>query len=361
MRIGVPRETKEGERRVVVRPAEAARLAREGHEVIVERGAGAGIGFPDADYEAAGARIANPHEAWSSDLVVKVKEVQPDEVARVREGPVLFGYQHLAGEPDMTRALARHRASAIAFELVRDAQGGYPLLAPMSGIAGRMAIAELTRILGRAPREVLVLGAGHAGIAAAEAARDAGASVVVLTRTPASRDRAQERLGPSVRCGLAQPAAIERHALQADIVIGAVFIPGTPTPKLLPRALVKRMRPGAAIADISIDAGGVAETSRPTTHREPTYVEEGVIHYCVPNIPAADPKASAAALATAALPFVMEMARLGIERALREDSALRSGLLLWRGALSHRGIAQEAGLAYTALFAPLTPGEPLPS
>jgi alanine dehydrogenase len=356
MRIGVPRETKEGERRVVLGPAEAAQLAREGHEVRVERGAGAGIGFPDGEYERAGARVTDAHGAWSCDLVVKVKEVQPGEIERVREGPVLFGYQHLTGEPGTTRALAARRASAIAFELVRDADGGYPLLAPMSAIAGRMAIAELARILGRAPRRVLVLGAGHAGLAAAETARSLGAQVAVLTRTAASRDRARERLGPSVELGLAEPAGIERQALQADVVVGAVFIPGTPTPKLLPRALVRRMRRDAAIADIAIDAGGVAETSRPTTHAEPTFVEEGVVHYCVPNIPAADPRASAAALAQAALPFVLSIARRGIEAALREDAVLRSGLLLWRGALSHRGIAEEAGLAYTASFAPAAPG-----
>jgi alanine dehydrogenase len=361
MRIGIPRETKEGERRVALRPAEAARLVREGHEVRVEQGAGDGIGFSDGEYAHAGARIADADGAWSCDLVVKVKEVQPDEIGRVREGPVLFGYQHLAGEPEMARALAARRASAIAFELVRGANGGYPLLAPMSAIAGRMAVAQLARILGRPPRKVLVLGAGHAGLAAAEAARGLGARIAVLTRTAASRDRARERLGPAVEAGLAEPAAIERHALEADLVVGAVFIPGTPTPKLLPRGLVRRMRRGAAIADISIDAGGVAETSRPTTHAEPTFVDDGVVHYCVPNIPAADPKASAAALAEAAMPFVLEMARRGIEPALREDPVLRSGLLLWRGVLSHRGIAEEAGLAYTASFAPAAPGAALPS
>jgi len=351
MRIGIPRETKEGERRVGLGPDEVAVLASEGHDVRVERGAGLGIGVDDARFEAAGARLACAGEAWSSELVVKVKEVQAAELGHVREGPTLFGYQHLAGEPEMTASLARRRASAIAWELVRDERGAFPLLAPMSRIAGRMAIAKARELLGRAPSTVLVLGAGHAGIAAAAAARDLGASVALLTRSAASRDAALQRLGRGVECGLASGLEIERLAIEADVVVGAVFVPGAPTPKLVPRALVKRMRRGAVIADVSIDAGGVAETSRPTTHAEPTFVAEGVIHYCVANIPAADPVAAAAALARAALPFVRRLASQGIEAALRADPALRSGLLLWHGALSHRGIAEDAGLPYTPVFA----------
>jgi alanine dehydrogenase len=177
----------------------------------------------------------------------------------------------------------------------------------------------------------------------------------VLTRSDASREAARARLGPDAECGLAIPEEIERHALLADVVVGAVFIPGTPTPKLLPRALVRRMRRGSVIVDVSIDAGGVAETSRPTTHADPTFIEEGVIHYGVANIPAADPAASAAALARAVLPFVRRLAYAGIEAALRSDEALRSGLVLWHGAVSHRGIAEEAGLPYTSPFVPAAP------
>jgi alanine dehydrogenase len=355
VRIGIARETKEGERRVALLPAHVSVLTAGGHEVCVERGAGAGIGVPDEAYRAAGARIVSAGEAWGADLVVKVKEVQPGEVALVKAGPALFGYQHLAGEPEMTRALAARGATAIAFELVRDERGGYPLLAPMSVIAGRMAVDAAARILGRELREVLVLGAGHAGLSAARAARDRGARVTVLTRSGTSRDAARRELGPAVDCGLATADAIERNALAADLVVGAVFIPGTPTPKLLPRALVARMRRGSVIADISIDAGGVAETSRPTTHAEPTFVEEGVVHYCVPNIPAADALSSAAALADALLPFVREIAARGIEGAVGENAALRAGVVLWRGHASHRGIAQEAGLPYTPLFASGSP------
>jgi alanine dehydrogenase len=355
MRIGVPRETKEGERRVILGPGEAASLVAAGHEVLVERGAGAGIGAADEAYAEAGARIASAGDAWAAELVVKVKEVQPEEMHRVAEGPLLFGFQHLAGEPETTREMARRRASAIAFELVRDARGGFPLLAPMSEIAGRMAVERAQAILGRPLSRVLVLGAGHAGLAAARTALASGAHVAVLTRSPASRDAARDRLGPDVGCALATAEEVERHALLADVVVGAVFIPGTPTPKLLPRALVRRMRRGSVIVDVSIDAGGVAETSRPTTHADPTFIDEGVIHYCVANIPAADPAASAAALARAVLPFVRRLADRGIEPALRTDEALRSGLLLWHGAVSHRGIAEEAGLPYTSPFTPATP------
>ena len=355
MRIGVPRETKEGERRVGLGPDEVSALAAEGHDVRVERGAGLGIEVSDAHYEAAGASLASAAEAWGCEVVVKVKEVQPAELEHVREGPTLFGYQHLAGEPQMTRALASRRASAIAYELVRGERGGFPLLAPMSRIAGRMAIAQACEILGHAPAKVLVLGAGHAGLAAAAAAREMGASVVLLTRTATSRDAAIGELRGAVECALATPQEIERHAIEAELVVGAVFVPGTPTPKLVPRALVKRMRRGAMIADISIDAGGVAETSRPTTHAEPTFLEEGVVHYCVGNIPAADPVGASTALSRAVLPFVRRLASQGIERALRADPVLRSGLVLWRGAISHRGIAAEAGLPYTCAFASQAP------
>jgi alanine dehydrogenase len=216
--------------------------------------------------------------------------------------------------------------SAIAFEMVRDARGDFPLLAPMSRIAGRMVVERFPA------RKVLVLGAGHAGNAAAEAARKRGAEVIVLTRATAT------------------PENVERHALDADLVVGAVFNAGEPTPKLLPRALVRRMKRGAVIADISIDAGGVAETSRPTTHAEPTYLEEGVIHYCVPNIPAANPAEAAAAISAAVLPYLLDIAAHdNVAAALLANRELRAAVLLWEGAANHAGIAAEAGLPYSPL------------
>lgn len=328
---------KQGERRVALTPAEAAALVRDGHEVLLERGAGDAIGHEDDDYRAVGARPVPAGEAWGAELIVKVKEMQPGEASRAGPGQVLFGFQHLVGEPRLTRELAARGLTAIAFEMVRDADGEFPLLAPMSVIAGRMALHVGARHLGRSLGKVLVLGAGHAGLNAAAEAKSLGAEVVVLSRTAK---------------GIAQavsPLSIERHALDADLVVGAVFVPGAPTPKLLPRSLVARMKRGAVIVDISIDAGGVAETSRPTTHADPVYIEEGVVHYCVGNMPAADPRASSAALAAAALPFVREIGRKGIARALRENAALRAGLLLWKGRVNHRGIAAEAGLPYTPL------------
>jgi alanine dehydrogenase len=225
----------------------------------------------------------------------------------------------------------------------------------MSRLAGRMAVEAAARHLGSAPARVLVLGGGRAGQAAARAARDAGAHVWLLTRSAATREAAERALGSTVECDLAARDAIERRALEADLVVGAVFIPGTPTPKLLSRALVARMRRGAMIADISIDAGGVAETSRPTTHAEPTFVAEGVVHYCVPNIPAADPVASVQALGEALVPFVRRIAGCGFEAAFASDAALAAGLVLWRGRACHERIAREAGLPYTYPFAARTP------
>lgn len=329
MKIGIPRETKEGELRVGLAPHHVATLVGDGHELLVESGAGAGIGFDDDAYRAAGATVAGAPEAWNADLVVKVKEIQDEDLAHLRAGQALFCFHHLPGEPGRTRHLARRGVTAIAFEMVRDSNGDFPLLAPMSAIAGRMAVEVGVEYLRRAPRRVLVLGAGHAGSSAAQAARDVGASVEVLRRATAT------------------PEAVERLALEADLVVGAVFVPASPTPKLLPRSLVARMKRGAVIVDISIDAGGVAETSRPTTHAAPTYVEEGVIHYCVANMPAAVPREGAAALADAVLPFARELAGKGIARAVRENPALRAGVLLWNGRVNHRGIAGEAGLAYT--------------
>ncbi|HEX7606214.1 MAG TPA: alanine dehydrogenase [Usitatibacter sp.] len=331
MRIGVPRETKEGEARVGLIPRDVAVLTADDHDARVQSGAGSRIAFDDDAYRAAGARIVSPAEAWEAELVVKVKELQDADFANVRGPQTIFGFHHLAGEPQRTRRLAAAGVTAIAFEMVRDAGGTFSMLAPMSAIAGRMAIEVGTKHLGHAPANVLVLGAGPAGSNAAEAARAAGAKVTVLRRADAT------------------PQAVERAALEADLVVGAVFVAGERTPKLLSRSLVSRMRRGAMIVDVSIEEGGVAETSRSTTHAQPTYVEEGVIHYCVGNMPAAKPLAAADALSAAALPYVRELASMGIGRAVRDNPALRGGVLIWKGRVNHEGIAREAGLPYTSL------------
>jgi alanine dehydrogenase len=326
MIVGVPRETTEGERRVALLPLAVEEIAAGGHDVRVETRAGKGQAVDDQAYRDAGADIVVARDVWTSDLIVKVKEVQAADLAAMPDGATIFSYHHLPREPARTRALAARGVTAIAFEMVRDARGDYPLLAPMSRIAGRM-VAE------RFPaKKVLVLGAGHAGGAAAQAARKRGAEVVVLTRSSATAQ------------------AVEQHALEADLVVGAVFNPGEPTPKLLPRSLVRRMKRGAVIADISIDAGGVTETSRPTTHEAPTFVEEGVTHYCVPNIPAADPAAAAAAISSAALPYVLDLAAHdNVAATLLGHRELRQAVLLWQGAVTHAGIAAEAGLPYSPL------------
>ena len=331
MIVGVPREVKEGERRVALLPEAVRTLVDEGHDVQVETRAGLTVGFDDEAYRDAGAMVVTARDAWDAELIVKVKELQAEDLQHAQRGSAVFAFHHLVGAPGRTRAIAAKGLTAIAFESVRDARGQFPMLAPMSRIAGRMAPAIAHDALGRKPARVLVLGAGHAGNAAAKAAEQLGAHVTMLRRATASSE------------------VIEQEALQADLVVGAVFSAGAATPKLLPRALVRRMKPGSVIVDICIEEGGVAETSRPTTHEEPTYVEEGVVHYCVGNMPAAWPREASAAISEAALPYVLDMARDGVEAAMAENQDLANGVLVWNGRVVDRAIAQEAGLPYTSL------------
>jgi alanine dehydrogenase len=336
MIVGVPRETKEGERRVALVPEEVEALTQAGHDVQVETRAGLTVGHDDVAYRDAGAIIVTARDAWDADVVVKVKEMQDEDFEHAPRGVLVFAFHHLVGAPERTRTLAAKGLGAIAFEMVRDIRGRFPMLAPMSRIAGRMAPAIAQNELKRPPARVLVLGAGQAGTAAAEAARKMGAQVTVLRRANATRD------------------AIEREAIEADLVVGAVFTAGQPTPKLITRELVKRMKRGAMIVDISIEEGGVAETSRPTTHEDPTYVEEGVIHYCVGNMPAAWPREASSALSEAALPYILDMGRQGVDTALLQNPDLRGATLIWEGKVVHPGIAREAGLPYTSLSAAIS-------
>jgi len=328
MRIAVVVETKPGERRVALVPRDIAWLVADGHEVSVHSGAGAGTGFSDDEYRGAGARIVDADRAWDGELVVKVKELQEIDFRRTVPGQVVFGYHHLVGHPEQARKVLASGVTAIAYEAVRDADGGFPLLAPMSIIAGRMALQVAARQLGRAPADVLVLGAGHAGNAAADAARAAGARVTQLRRATATAQ------------------AVAEAAVQADLVVGAAFSAGQRTPKLLPRSLVARMKRGSMIVDIAIEEGGVAETSRATSHADPTYVEEGVIHYAVPNMPSAVPREAAEAISAAVLPCARALAKKGIARALLDDPGLRAGVLAWQGRCNHEGIAREAGVPH---------------
>ena len=346
MIVGVPRETKQGERRVALLPVAIEEIVAAGHDVHLETRAGREVGFEDDAYREAGATIVTARDAWDADLVVKVKEMQAEDLAIAPRGSTIFAYHHLAGEPRRTRELAQRGFTAIAFETVHDAHGYFPLLAPMSRIAGRMSIEVAEKILGRVPGRVLVLGAGHAGLAAARAAATRGARVAVLTRSRRSCDAVRAQ---GLAAEVADAESLDRHALAADLVVGAVFTAGEATPKLLPRSRVARMRPGSVIVDICIEEGGVAETSRKTTHAQPTYVEEGVVHYCVGNMPAARPAEAAAAISEAALPYVLDMAREGVAAALLANPELRAGVLLWQGRVTHPAIAKEADLPFAEL------------
>jgi alanine dehydrogenase len=341
--IGVPRETKEGERRVALLPAAVEEIVAAGHDVQVETHAGEGIGVADMAYRDAGATVVTAKDAWDADLVVKVKEMQPGDFSRATRGVAVFSYHHLTGAPHRIRGLAERAMTAIAWEIIRDARGRYPLLAPMSRIAGRMAVDVAAQALGRLPAQVVVLGAGEASLAAARAAGKRGIPVTVLARSEAAREAAR---AAGFGAGDLSPGSLEKYALAADAVIGAVFTAGQPTPKLLSRDLVRRMKRGAIIVDISIEEGGLAETSRRTTHAEPTYLEEGVLHYCVGNMPAARPEEASKALSEAALPYVLDMARAGVGPALATSPELRSGLLVWQGRVADAALAAEAALPF---------------
>jgi alanine dehydrogenase len=361
MRVGVPREIKVHEYRVGLTPTSVRELVARGHRVLVERGAGAGIGASDSAYEKAGATIVDDAYA-DAELIVKVKEPQPQERARLRADQVLFTYLHLAPDPQQARELVASGATCIAYETVTDARGGLPLLAPMSEVAGRMAIQVgagclekerggmgtlLAGVPGVPAAKIVILGAGVVGANAARIAVGMGARVFALDRSVDALRRIESEFGARVVTVYSTRDAVEQHVASADLVIGAVLVPGAAAPRLVPRTLLARMKPGAAMVDVSIDQGGCFETSRPTTHANPTYVVDGVVHYCVANMPGAVPRTSTYALCNATLPFVLALADAGWERALSADSHLRNGLNLARGKVTHPAVAQALGLEYT--------------
>ncbi len=364
MIIGVPKETKVHEYRVGLTPASVRELVRHGHDVRVESGAGAAIDFSDADYRSAGAKIAaGAAEIFAAaDLVVKVKEPLPAERARLRENQVLFTYLHLAPDPLQARDLLASRAVCIAYETVTSSAGALPLLAPMSEVAGRMSIQAgasalekshggrgvlLAGVPGVAPARVVILGGGVVGLNAAQMAVGLGADVTVIDQSIDVLRRIDARFGGSVKTLYSTQATIEAEALEADLVIGAVLVPGAAAPKLIERALLPRMKRGAVLVDVAIDQGGCFETSRPTTHDQPTYEVDGIVHYCVANMPGAVARTSTLALNNATLPFVLALADKGWKRALREDAHFRNGLNIVAGKVTHRAVAEALGLAYT--------------
>jgi alanine dehydrogenase len=366
MRVGVPKEIKNHEYRVGLTPASARELAARGHEVLVQVGAGAGIGATDADYQAAGARVLPDAAAvWErAELIVKVKEPQAVERARLRPDHVLFTYLHLAPDPEQTRDLVASGATCIAYETVTQPGGGLPLLAPMSEVAGRLAVQAGAHCLERAhgglgvllggvpgvpPARVVILGAGVVGTNAAQIAVGMGAHVVVLDRNLDALRRLDARFGERLVTVFSNRDNVEREVLRADLVIGAVLIPGAAASRLVTREMVSRMRPGSVIVDVAIDQGGCVETARATTHAEPTCVVDGVVHYGVANMPGAVPRTSAYALNHATLPFVLALADKGWRRALADDPHLKAGLNVCAGRITCAEVARALG--YEAVVA----------
>jgi alanine dehydrogenase len=365
MLIGVPKEVKAHEYRVGLTPGSVRELVHHGHRVIVEQGAGAEIGFDDTSYAAAGAGIAASAEEvfGAAKLIVKVKEPQPQEVSMLRAGQVLFTYLHLAANKALAEALMESGVVAIAYETVTDARGGLPLLAPMSEVAGRMAVqvgahclekeqGGIGVLLGGVPgvsaAKVVILGGGVSGTNAARMAMGVEAYVTVVDRSLPRLYELDLQFGAQLHTLFSTMENIEREVVAADLVIGAVLIPGAAAPKLVSRELVRAMRPGTVVVDISIDQGGCFETSRPTTHAAPTYVEEGVVHYCVTNMPGAVARTSTVALNNATLPFVLAIAGGGARRALSDDLHLRNGLNICRGSVTHPAVARDLGLPFTS-------------
>ncbi|HTW73950.1 MAG TPA: alanine dehydrogenase [Steroidobacteraceae bacterium] len=357
MRIGVPREIKVQEYRVGLVPAAVRELVHAGHEVMVQSGAGSGIGCHDEDYRASGARIApDAADLWAdAELIVKVKEPQLAECARLRSGQVLFTYLHLAADPAQAQALCRSQCVAIGYETVTGADGSLPLLTPMSEVAGRMAVQVgaaylqksqggsgvlLGGVAGVPAARVVVLGAGVAGTNAIEMAHGLRAEVTAIDRSIAQLRRLDAQFHGTVRTLYSTTDAIERAVHDADLLIGAVLLPGAAAPKLVSAAMIRRMRPGSVVVDIAIDQGGCFETSRPTTHAAPTFVVDDVIHYCVTNMPGAVPRTSTFALNHATLPYVMALAERGWERATREIDGLAAGLNVVRGRIVHPAVAR---------------------
>lgn len=366
MRIGVPKEIKVHEYRVGLTPAAVRELSADGHSVVVEHDAGAAIGFSDADFRAAGADIGDVEATFAADLVVKVKEPQLHECARLREGQILFTYLHLAADRPQAEALMQSGVTAIAYETVTSDSQGLPLLTPMSEVAGRMSIQvgaaalEKSRggrgtllggVPGVAPAKVVVLGGGVAGTNAATMAIGLQADVTILDRSVPRLRWLGDHFGGRARLLMATTANVESAVVEADLVIGAVLIPGAAAPRLVTREIVKAMHTGAALVDISIDQGGCFETSRPTTHANPTYIEEGVVHYCVTNMPGAVARTSTLALTNVTLPYVKALADKGWSRALGEDSHFANGLNVHRGAIRHPEVAAALNLPLVRLNA----------
>lgn len=364
MRIGVPKEIKNHEYRVGLVPSSVRELVAHGHEVVVETHAGYGIGLDDANYQAAGATILpSAEEVFAiADMIVKVKEPQPAEIARLRPGQILFTYLHLAPDAEQTRGLIDSGCIAIAYETVTDAHGRLPLLAPMSEVAGRMSIQAgahclekaqggngmlLGGVPGVAAANVVILGGGVVGTNAARMAMGLEAKVTILDKSLHRLYELDMQFGPTLNTIFSTRDAVEEYVLQADLVIGAVLVPGAAAPKLVTREMVSRMKRGSVLVDVAIDQGGCFETSKPTTHAEPTYIVDEVVHYCVANMPGGVARTSTFALNNATLPFTLSLADKGWRQALYDDAFLKEGLNIHEGRVTYKAVADAHGVPYT--------------
>ncbi|OGA14069.1 MAG: alanine dehydrogenase [Betaproteobacteria bacterium RIFCSPLOWO2_02_FULL_63_19] len=361
MRVGVPREIKNHEYRVGLTPAGVHALVQRGHQALVQSGAGARVGFADADYASAGATlVGSAQQVYAADMVVKVKELQSEEFLLPRKDQILFAYLHLAPDPTLLGCLLDRSVSGIAYETVTDAAGRLPLLAPMSRIAGRISIQAgawalqmanggsgtlLGGVAGVPPGKVVIIGAGESGSHAAQMAAGIGADVTVLDINIDRLETLDQVHCGRIKTAFSEPMSVARHVADADLVIGALLVPGKLASRLISRDLLRRMRSGSAFVDIAIDQGGIADTSRPTSHSAPLFIEEGVVHYCVPNMPSAVARTATLALTQATYPYVLKLADRGLD-ALKEDAGLANGLQVFGGAVTHRGLAEDTRRAY---------------
>ncbi|MGR3911687.1 MAG: alanine dehydrogenase [Candidatus Rhabdochlamydia sp.] len=362
MTIGIPKEIKDKEYRVGATPEMVHALVQAGHHLMVETKAGEAIGFSDEMYITSGARIVNSREeVYSAEMVIKVKEPQESEFPLLKEGQILFCYFHLAPDPIQTKNLIDKKVIAIAYETVTDRQGRLPLLIPMSEIAGRIAVQAganalhminggrgtlLGGVPGVLPAQVTVLGGGVVGTQAARMALGLGADVTILDNNLSRLRELDNLYGPRLKTVFASPSSIEQHVTSSDLVIGAVLIPGKLAPKLITHAMVKKMLKGSVIVDVAIDQGGCCETSRATTHSHPIYHVEGVVHYCVANMPGACARTSTIALTNATMPYALKIANKGYKEALQEDPGLMAGLNLFKGHVTNEPVATDLGYRY---------------
>ncbi|UJF28124.1 alanine dehydrogenase [Planococcus sp. 107-1] len=366
MRIGIPKEVKNNENRVAMTPAGVVNLAMHGHDVVIQTEAGTGSGFTDADYQAAGAQIVqSAEEAWSQEMVMKVKEPTPEEYGYFREGMILFTYLHLAPEPELTKAMLEAKVTGIAYETVQLPNNSLPLLTPMSEVAGKMSTqigAQFLEkihggggiLLGGIPGvsrgKVAIIGGGVAGTNAAKVAIGMGANVTILDLNPDRLRQLDDLFGTDVQTMISNPMNITESVKEADLVVGAVLIPGAKAPKLVTEEMIQSMKPGSVVIDIAIDQGGIFETSdRITTHDNPTYMKHGVVHYAVANMPGAVPRTSTIGLTNVTVPYAVQIANKGFEKAILENEALKKGVNTFNGFVTYKAVADDQGEEYRSI------------